>query len=477
MIYVRAPSKKRAEQARPPLTETRSAAFPACSDGFDDVDGGPERGVYIQMRGVEQVRFRRRFQGGHRPLGVALVPALDVGQDLGLIDAIARLPQLDGAAARAHLRRCGDEDFHVRIGKDDGSDVAAVEHGAGRRASEIALKRQHRLAHLGDGRDQRSRLAHRLALERRLVETAGIERLGGGHGTRAIFRGAAGIEQSLRHRAVDQAGVEMAQAIVGGEPLAERPLARGRRPVDGDDHERSAPRPRIKAEKPGKLVAMMAASSTRTGCSLANPMTRNAMAMRWSMWVVTVPPPGARPLPCTIRSSPSISTSTPFALSPAATALSRSDSFTRNSLSPRMTVVPWAKLAATANTGYSSIMDGARAAGTSRPRSADARTRKSAISSPPSLRSSSASISAPISRSVTINPVRSGLVITSARITSEPGTSNAATRGKAAEDGSAGTTTGAGASSASPCSVILRPCAPSASTVTSAPKCLSRRSV
>src|SRR5262245_30593212 len=112
MIYVRAPPKKRAEQARPPLTETRSAALPACSDGFDDVDGGPERGVYIQMRGVEQVRIRRGFQGGHRPRAVALVPAPDVGQDVGLVDAIARLLQLDGAAARAHLRRCGDEDFH-----------------------------------------------------------------------------------------------------------------------------------------------------------------------------------------------------------------------------------------------------------------------------------------------------------------------------------------------------------------------------
>src|SRR6516225_2833826 len=130
---------------------------------------------------------------------------------------------------------------------------------------------------------------------------------------RAIVGGMAGIEQSHRHRAVDQPGVEVAQAIVGGEPPAERPLARGRRPVDGDDHEKSAPRARIKAEKPGKLVAIMAASSTRTGFSLAKPMTRNAMAMRWSMWVVTVPPPDARPLPCTIRSSPSISMSTPLA--------------------------------------------------------------------------------------------------------------------------------------------------------------------
>ena len=66
-------------------------------------------------------------------------------------------------------------------------------------------------------------------------------------------------------------------------------------------------------------------------------------------------------------------------------------------------------------------------------------------------------MSAPISRSVAISPVRSGLVMTSVRITSEPGTISAATIGNAAEDGSAGTTTGAGTSSGSPLSVILRP--------------------
>jgi len=38
-------------------TAARSAARPACSDGFDNVDGSPECGVYIEMRGVEQVRI------------------------------------------------------------------------------------------------------------------------------------------------------------------------------------------------------------------------------------------------------------------------------------------------------------------------------------------------------------------------------------------------------------------------------------
>ena len=81
----------------------------------------------------------------------------------------------------------------------------------------------------------------------------------------------AGVEHRLRHRAIEQPGVEMAKPVVRGEPLAERALAGSGRSVDGDDHEKSAPSERIIATKSGKLVAMKAASSTLTGCSLAEP--------------------------------------------------------------------------------------------------------------------------------------------------------------------------------------------------------------
>src|SRR6266571_4950884 len=62
-----------AEQARPPVAEARSAALPACSDGFDNVDGGPECGVYIQMRGIQQVRIRREFERRDAPRRIAFV--------------------------------------------------------------------------------------------------------------------------------------------------------------------------------------------------------------------------------------------------------------------------------------------------------------------------------------------------------------------------------------------------------------------
>ncbi len=64
------------------------------------------------------------------------------------------------------------------------------------------------------------------------------------------------------------------------------------------------------------------------------------MAMRWSRWVATSPPPRTRPPPCTISVSPSALAATPLAISPAAVAASRSLSFTFSSASPSMRVSP-----------------------------------------------------------------------------------------------------------------------------------------
>src|SRR2546425_2369148 len=102
-----------AEQARPPVAEARSAALPACSDGFDNVDGGPECGVYIQMRGIQQVRIAGAFERGSRARTVALVPAQDVGEHIRSIDAGAGRLQLGQPPGGADLRAGGDEDFHV----------------------------------------------------------------------------------------------------------------------------------------------------------------------------------------------------------------------------------------------------------------------------------------------------------------------------------------------------------------------------
>src|SRR5690606_24847213 len=97
---------------------------------------------------------------------------------------------------------------------------------------------------------------------------------------RLIRRIHAGVEQGLGDRAIDHAGVEMTKVIVRGKPLAEGALTRSGRPVDGDDHAKSAPSRCIIGTKSGKLVAMKAMSSTLTGASEAQPITSADIAMR-----------------------------------------------------------------------------------------------------------------------------------------------------------------------------------------------------
>src|SRR5712675_1707366 len=131
------PSLGRTERAWSSTTSARSATHPARSGGLDNGDGGPERRVYIEMRGIEQVRIRGAHQWGDGPAGVALV---------------------------AHLRGGGDEDLHVRLRADHRADVAAVEHGAGRGGGELALERRQGGPHPRNGGHLRGRLADGLAL-------------------------------------------------------------------------------------------------------------------------------------------------------------------------------------------------------------------------------------------------------------------------------------------------------------------------
>ena len=119
-----------------------------------------------------------------------------------------------------------------------------------------------------------------MAFEHLFIELRRIKRAGRLAGAGCIAERLAGIEYGLRYGAVDQAGIEVPQPIVAGQPLPQRPLARRRRSIDGDDHDSSAPRERIIGTKLGKLVTMNEESSMPTGFALASPIIRNAIAMR-----------------------------------------------------------------------------------------------------------------------------------------------------------------------------------------------------
>lgn len=190
-----------------------------------------------------------------------------------------------------------------------------------------------------------------------------------------------------------------------------------------------------------------------------------------------MPPPIGPCRPWTVSELSPSSQTMRLAARPAATAARRSHSLTRSSSRPRITVVPCAKAAATASTGYSSIIEGARSDGTSIPVSRECFARMSPSCSPPVSRMFSMVRSAPISCSVLKRPVRCSLSRTSATVTSDPGVISAATIGKAADDGSHGTVISCGASVAGPVSEMTRAPSASISTEMSAPKPASMRSV
>ena len=77
-----------------------------------------------------------------------------------------------------------------------------------------------------------------MTLQHCVVEPRGIERARRSHSMRLIIERTTGIEQRFGDRPIDQAGVEMAQPEMRGEPLAERSFARRGRAIDRDDHAR-----------------------------------------------------------------------------------------------------------------------------------------------------------------------------------------------------------------------------------------------
>ena len=159
---------------------------------------------------------------------VGLVAELEVGRERVGAD----LGPLGLPAPRAH-RGVGDEvDLHLGLRRDDGADVAALDHDVALGA-ELALALAHHLAHLRVARDDRHHpvdphLADRVgdvgvvdvARGRRSSKTTGFSRASAPSAGPSP-RSSAAAEREPGQAAVHRAGVEVAEA----EPLGERSRA------------------------------------------------------------------------------------------------------------------------------------------------------------------------------------------------------------------------------------------------------------
>ena len=225
-------------------------------DQGDDVLDGLRQ---IHVGGVHEgdaVRSREELGDG----GVVPVPAEHLVAQGGGVDALARGLQIGGATGESSLLAGGDEQTRVRVGRDDGGDVAALGHDAGAVGEGAGQAR-------GLGVDELALEAGELGAN---VEVggdpgddggdAGVADGGGdvlpaahdarglgiqphlqGHGLDRPRHGVRAIEVDALVLAppgggpVHGAGVEVGQAEPGGDALRDGRFARSARPVDRDD--------------------------------------------------------------------------------------------------------------------------------------------------------------------------------------------------------------------------------------------------
>ena len=149
-------------------------------------------------------------------------------------------PRPRSSRMRRRARSCGrggHVDFHFGVGSDHSSDVAAVDHRARSRSSESALQHDQRRPDLRDGGDDGGGLGDLVGFQVVLREAGRVIGLCGGNRVRGVAEPALNHHRQA-HTAIQEAAVEMPEAVMRGEPPGDGALAGGGRTVDGDDHVR-----------------------------------------------------------------------------------------------------------------------------------------------------------------------------------------------------------------------------------------------
>src|SRR5262245_24704086 len=181
--------------------------------GLDDVDGGPDCRVYIQMRCIEQVRIWRTFQWCRGAGLVAFIALKNIRQHCGFIDIPPLRAVFGRAAAGAYLRAGGDESLNVGIGADDGANVTAIENRPWRGGGKLALEGKQGGADLRNGRHDRCSFADSVGLEDTLVEARRIKRFRGVDRSCCISCGSRVVHDYLSNRVMCQSCVGVWQGI------------------------------------------------------------------------------------------------------------------------------------------------------------------------------------------------------------------------------------------------------------------------
>lgn len=166
-------------------------------------------GVYSQFRGVEQGSVGSTDKRRRGAAGIAGVACFDVGEDGGQVARVTAARQLGVAALGADQWRGGDEQLGRSLWRNDGADVAAIEHGAPRLHCKGALDGEQGDADGGVGRDDRGGLSIVAAHQVGVVEKFGIEMLRCPGGSGGVFGCLAGEAHRQAGGTIQLAGIKV----------------------------------------------------------------------------------------------------------------------------------------------------------------------------------------------------------------------------------------------------------------------------
>ena len=164
---------------------------------------------------------------------IAVIARADVGEHVLVMRGHSALEQLAHAALRADFGRGGDEQLHLGVGGDDRADVAPVEDRSAGLAGELPLAFEQCRADRRIGRDRRGDARHRFAAQF-LVGGVDAQHVARPQSLELVAGIAAPAPQVERHRAVEQPGVHVRQAVVPRDGAGDGPLPARRRSVDRD---------------------------------------------------------------------------------------------------------------------------------------------------------------------------------------------------------------------------------------------------
>src|SRR5215211_2928438 len=280
-------SGARARTAAPkvtrPTAQTASRRFirvPSRDAGADEAFDAVDDILDIELRRVDPLGVFGRLHAR----GVALVAKPEVGGKRIAAD----VGPLELTPLRARLRIGIEVDLHVGVGRDDGADVAALDHRVAE-VRELPLPAAHDDAHFRVPRDDRDeavdlRLADRVGdvmpRDRHRPVLVQVDWVVVGELTESkpLLEIEGTVDCEPGDGPVHGARVQIPEPETLGEPARDGALSGSGGPVDRNDHRWVTESSRSK--NPGKLTATLSAPSIRAPSRETRPATAPSIAMR-----------------------------------------------------------------------------------------------------------------------------------------------------------------------------------------------------